>query len=165
MKTAKTGMVGEGVRFQRVRRITGYLVQTISSMNNAKRAEVSDRVTHGAEPGHLRFDAWLEQNQNEHDMIHQHTADRAELSTTAPSATAELVLDDGRRMKVLLVDAHDAQLPTARAVGTCCGHPVLADEGKQPYASRDVEHDLQQVSNSLQRYDACFYENEEEWQA
>lgn len=40
-------MVGKGVKFQRVRRITGYLVGTVDRFNNAKRAEVRDRVKHG----------------------------------------------------------------------------------------------------------------------
>lgn len=35
------------VRFDRIRRITGYLVGTLDRFNNAKRAEVSDRVKHG----------------------------------------------------------------------------------------------------------------------
>ncbi len=43
----KTKMVGEGVGFDRIRRITGYLVGTLDRFNNAKKAEVSDRVTHG----------------------------------------------------------------------------------------------------------------------
>lgn len=38
--------IGEGVKFERVRRITGYLVGTIDRFNNAKRAEVHDRVKH-----------------------------------------------------------------------------------------------------------------------
>lgn len=33
--------------FQRIRRITGYLVGTLDRFNNAKRAEVNDRVKHG----------------------------------------------------------------------------------------------------------------------
>lgn len=41
------GMVGAGVRFQRIRRITGYLVGTLDRFNNAKRAEESQRVKHG----------------------------------------------------------------------------------------------------------------------
>ena len=41
------GKVGEGVGFQRIRRITGYLVGTIDRFNNAKKAEVKDRVKHG----------------------------------------------------------------------------------------------------------------------
>ena len=39
-------MVGEGVGFERIRRITGYLVGTLDRFNNAKEAEVNDRVTH-----------------------------------------------------------------------------------------------------------------------
>ncbi len=39
-------MVGEGVGFERIRRITGYLVGTVENFNNAKRAEESDRVKH-----------------------------------------------------------------------------------------------------------------------
>lgn len=34
------------VRFQRIRRITGYLVGTLDRFNNAKRREVDDRVKH-----------------------------------------------------------------------------------------------------------------------
>lgn len=39
-------MVGEGVGFERIRRITGYLVGTLDRFNNAKRAEEHDRVRH-----------------------------------------------------------------------------------------------------------------------
>lgn len=39
--------VGEGVGFERIRRITGYLVGTIDRFNNGKRAEERDRVKHG----------------------------------------------------------------------------------------------------------------------
>ena len=35
------------VPFQRIRRITGYLVGTLDRFNNAKRAEEHDRVKHG----------------------------------------------------------------------------------------------------------------------
>ena len=38
--------IGEGVGFERIRRITGYLVGTLDRFNNAKRSEVNDRVTH-----------------------------------------------------------------------------------------------------------------------
>lgn len=40
-------MVGEGVKFERIRRITGYLVGSVERFNNAKRAEVMERVKHG----------------------------------------------------------------------------------------------------------------------
>ena len=38
--------VGEGVKFERIRRITGYLVGTVDRFNDAKRAEESQRVKH-----------------------------------------------------------------------------------------------------------------------
>ena len=41
------GMVGEGVEFERIRRITGYLVGDTKKFNNGKRAELNDRVKHG----------------------------------------------------------------------------------------------------------------------
>lgn len=44
---ANTNLVGEGVGFQRIRRITGYLVGTMERFNDAKRAEEHDRVKHG----------------------------------------------------------------------------------------------------------------------
>lgn len=39
-------VVGEGVKFERIRRITGYLAGDVSRFNNAKRAEERDRVKH-----------------------------------------------------------------------------------------------------------------------
>ena len=39
--------VGEGVPFERIRRITGYLVGTMEKWNDAKKAEERDRVKHG----------------------------------------------------------------------------------------------------------------------
>lgn len=47
-KTAKEKM-GQGVEFERIRRITGYLVGTMDKWNDAKRAEERDRVMHGME--------------------------------------------------------------------------------------------------------------------
>jgi len=38
--------IGEGVYFERIRRITGYLVGDVSRWNNAKRAELEDRTKH-----------------------------------------------------------------------------------------------------------------------
>lgn len=43
---AHNGVVGEGVKFERIRRVTGYLVGTLDRFNDAKRAEVNDRVKH-----------------------------------------------------------------------------------------------------------------------
>ena len=41
-------MIGEGVTFERIRRITGYLVGSVDRFNNAKKAELRDRVKHTA---------------------------------------------------------------------------------------------------------------------
>ena len=43
----KTPKLGKGVKFQRIRRITGYLVGTLDKWNDAKKAEERDRVKHG----------------------------------------------------------------------------------------------------------------------
>lgn len=39
--------IGEGKPFERIRRITGYLVGTLKRFNNAKAQEERDRVKHG----------------------------------------------------------------------------------------------------------------------
>jgi ribonucleoside-triphosphate reductase len=39
--------IGKGVNFERIRRITGYLVGTMDKWNDAKKAEEKDRVKHG----------------------------------------------------------------------------------------------------------------------
>lgn len=39
-------IIGEGVPFSRIRRITGYLVGDMDRWNDAKRAEEADRVKH-----------------------------------------------------------------------------------------------------------------------
>lgn len=41
--------LGQGVPFERIRRITGYLVGTLDRWNNAKQAEEKDRVKHKVE--------------------------------------------------------------------------------------------------------------------
>lgn len=46
LKADKNGIVGAGVKFERIRRVTGYLVGTLDRFNNAKKAEVRDRVKH-----------------------------------------------------------------------------------------------------------------------
>ena len=38
--------LGHGVKFDRIRRITGYLSGDTSTWNNAKKAELKDRVKH-----------------------------------------------------------------------------------------------------------------------
>lgn len=45
------------VPFERIRRITGYLVGTLDHWNDAKRAEEADRVKHfNCEPGSTEFE-------------------------------------------------------------------------------------------------------------
>ena len=39
--------IGKDVKFERIRRITGYLVGTMDKCNDAKKAEERDRVKHG----------------------------------------------------------------------------------------------------------------------
>ena len=39
--------VGKDVSFERIRRITGYLVGTVDRFNDAKASEERDRVKHG----------------------------------------------------------------------------------------------------------------------
>ena len=39
--------LGQGVKFERIRRITGYLVGSLDRWNDAKKAEERDRVKHG----------------------------------------------------------------------------------------------------------------------
>ena len=46
IRSAPEKLIGVGVRVERIRRITGYLVGTVDRFNNAKRAEVRDRVAH-----------------------------------------------------------------------------------------------------------------------
>ncbi|MGN0901962.1 MAG: anaerobic ribonucleoside-triphosphate reductase [Succinivibrio sp.] len=40
------GIVGKDVKFERIRRVTGYLVGTLDRFNDAKRAEERDRLKH-----------------------------------------------------------------------------------------------------------------------
>lgn len=51
-KVDRTGLVGSGVKFERIRRITGYLVGTLDRFNNGKAAEERDRVKH------LKMEEW-----------------------------------------------------------------------------------------------------------
>lgn len=44
--TGEDGTVGRGVHFERIRRITGYLVGGLDRFNDGKRAEERDRVKH-----------------------------------------------------------------------------------------------------------------------
>ena len=42
----RASVVGEGREFERIRRITGYLVGDMNRWNSAKRAEEKDRLKH-----------------------------------------------------------------------------------------------------------------------
>ncbi len=42
----KQSVLGKDVGFERIRRITGYLVGTMDKWNDAKKAEERDRVKH-----------------------------------------------------------------------------------------------------------------------
>ena len=53
MIRSNTAKVGGGVKFQRIRRITGYLVGTTDRFNNAKQHEERDRVKHVPAPGQV----------------------------------------------------------------------------------------------------------------
>ncbi len=46
LPVAEDGTVGNGVGFQRIRRVTGYLTGDLSRFNDGKKAEERDRVKH-----------------------------------------------------------------------------------------------------------------------
>lgn len=46
LRANREGYVGKGVKFQRIRRVTGYLVGTLDRFNDGKKAEESQRVKH-----------------------------------------------------------------------------------------------------------------------
>ena len=39
-------LIDEGIKFERIRRITGYIFGTVDLFNNVKQAELADRVKH-----------------------------------------------------------------------------------------------------------------------
>lgn len=47
MKNEENIKIGENIGFERIRRITGYLVGTMDKWNDAKRSEEKDRIKHG----------------------------------------------------------------------------------------------------------------------
>lgn len=52
-------ILGKGVKFERIRRVTGYLSGDVSRFNNGKRTEEKDRVKHS-----LDFDTKKESSNN-----------------------------------------------------------------------------------------------------
>lgn len=53
-KPDANGIIGQGVRFERIRRITGYLVGGLDRFNDGKAAEERDRVKHAD----MRMEGW-----------------------------------------------------------------------------------------------------------
>ena len=51
MSVKNTVNMGQDIHFERIRRITGYLVGTMDKWNDAKKAEEHDRVKHGLSCG------------------------------------------------------------------------------------------------------------------
>ena len=51
-------IVGQGVGFERTRRITGFLVGSLDRFNNAKRQEERDRVKHGMDKPAVMRGIW-----------------------------------------------------------------------------------------------------------
>lgn len=47
INTHKEASFGKDIQFERIRRITGYLVGTMDKWNDAKKGEERDRVKHG----------------------------------------------------------------------------------------------------------------------
>jgi anaerobic ribonucleoside-triphosphate reductase len=48
----KQAKMGQGIEFERIRRITGYLVGTMDKWNDAKKGEERDRVKHETQNNH-----------------------------------------------------------------------------------------------------------------
>lgn len=46
MNNSQNQQAGQNVGFERIRRITGYLVGTMDKWNDAKKAEENDRIKH-----------------------------------------------------------------------------------------------------------------------
>lgn len=61
----------DNVPFERVRRITGYLVGTMDKWNDAKRAEEADRVTHSVEmPGSCSLEDLADMSAEKDPVLH-----------------------------------------------------------------------------------------------
>lgn len=69
--------LGRGVPFQRIRRITGYLVGTMEKWNDAKKAEERDRVKHGIGPVKTRVINFPEMPTSDADISHTMTDGRS----------------------------------------------------------------------------------------
>ena len=58
-------LIGQDINFERIRRITGYLVGTTDKWNNAKKAELNDRVVHDKEVNKDVHSEYKERNSTE----------------------------------------------------------------------------------------------------
>ena len=63
----KDDKIGEGIPFERIRRITGYLVGDYHNMNDAKQAEVKERVKHNVKNTY-NSDSMLHTGRNNNQM-------------------------------------------------------------------------------------------------
>lgn len=63
----KDDKIGEGIPFERIRRITGYLVGDYHNMNDAKQAEVKERVKHNVKNTY-NSDSMLHTDRNNNQM-------------------------------------------------------------------------------------------------
>lgn len=57
--------MGEGIKFERIRRITGYLVGDISRMNHAKQEEVRERTKHTTKENKIQNNEEMERLQRQ----------------------------------------------------------------------------------------------------
>ena len=62
--------MGEGIKFERIRRITGYLVGTMDKWNDAKKAEERDRVKHAVRLRENRTDWQTDSTDNIQNALH-----------------------------------------------------------------------------------------------
>lgn len=63
----KDDKIGEGIPFERIRRITGYLVGDYHNMNDAKQAEVKEGVKHNVKNTY-NSDSMLHTDRNNNQM-------------------------------------------------------------------------------------------------
>lgn len=61
--------MGKGVKFERIRRITGYLVGSLATWNNAKKAEERDRVKHSVSHGNPPMDLKLKREKEGQEWV------------------------------------------------------------------------------------------------
>ena len=65
MENKEEKEIGKGIGFERIRRITGYLTGSVETWNNAKQAELHDRVKHSKENESNVHSEYKERNSTE----------------------------------------------------------------------------------------------------